>query len=523
MELTPLAEENDRGEATMRIDDETCYRALSARDARFDGLFFVGVTTTRIYCRPICTARTPGRDRCRFFGNAALAEREGFRPCLRCRPELAPGHAPVDAVRRTASIAAARIEAGALNDGGSVEKLARSLGKSARQLRRAVRQEFGVSPVELAQTRRLLLAKQLLTESDLPIIQVAFASGFESVRRFNALFRSHYRLTPTNMRRAAPRARARDSLQLTLAYRPPLAWDALIGFLEGRSTAGVESAQNGAYVRTVALGTLRGWLKVEPIAGRSALSVELATSLVPVLPEILARLKNLFDLGARPDVIASHLRSDARMADVVGRSPGLRVPGAFDGFELAVRAILGQRVSVRAATTLAGRLARRLGESIETPFPGLDRLSPSPECLADVQERELIALGIAAPRAAAVRAVARAVAAREIDLQPSPDPEALAAALREFPGLGDWTTQYIAMRALRWPDAFPAGDLGLLRASQQPSARRLREAAEAWRPWRAYAAMYLWESQQPRATDGRFSAPYANSARTRKGCVPTTA
>src|SRR5438105_1131779 len=211
-----------RAITAMRIDDETCYRALAARDARFDGLFFVGVTTTRIYCRPICAARTPGRDRCRFFADAALAEREGFRPCLRCRPELAPGQAPIDSVWRTARVAAARIEAGALNDGGSLEKLARDLGLSARQLRRAVRQEYGVSPIELAQTRRLLLAKQLLTESDLPIVQVAFASGFDSVRRFNALFRSHYRLTPTTMRRSLPRARARDSIRLTLAYRPPL-------------------------------------------------------------------------------------------------------------------------------------------------------------------------------------------------------------------------------------------------------------------------------------------------------------
>jgi AraC family transcriptional regulator of adaptative response / DNA-3-methyladenine glycosylase II len=476
----------------MQIDDETCYRALAARDARFDGLFFVGVRTTRIYCRPICTARTPGRDRCRFFADAALAEREGFRPCLRCRPELAPGHAPVDAVRRTARIAAARIEAGALNDGGSLEKLARELDLSARQLRRAVREEYGVSPIELAQTRRLLLAKQLLTESDLPIVRVAFASGFESVRRFNALFRAHYRLTPTTMRRAAPPVHARDSIRLTLAYRPPLAWDALLGFLAGRATAGVEWIEGRSYLRTVAIEPHRGWLKVEPITGRNALAVELATALTPALPEILGRLKDLFDLGARPDVIASHLQADPRIAGVVGRCPGLRVPGAFDGFELAVRAVLGQRVSVRAATTLAGRLARRFGEPVEVPFPGLDRLSPTADRLADAQDTDLTALGIAAPRASAIRAIARAVARHELDLKPGPDPEALASALTAYAGLGDWTAQYIAMRALRWPDAFPAGDLGLLKASGELSPRRLREASQAWRPWRAYAAMYLW-------------------------------
>src|SRR5271168_1994713 len=224
----------------MRIDDETCYRALTARDARFDGVFFVGVTSTKIYCRPICTARRVGRARCRFFSNSALAEREGFRPCLRCRPELAPGHAPVDAVWRTARAAARRIEAGALNDGRGLERLAHDLGLSTRQLRRVVQQEFGVSPVELAQTQRLLLAKQLLTESNLPIIQVAFASGFESVRRFNALFRSHYGLTPSRMRRASPTNHADGCVRLTLAYRPPLAWEALMRFLAGRATAGVE-------------------------------------------------------------------------------------------------------------------------------------------------------------------------------------------------------------------------------------------------------------------------------------------
>jgi AraC family transcriptional regulator of adaptative response / DNA-3-methyladenine glycosylase II len=483
----------------MRIDDETCYRALAARDARFDGLFFVGVTTTKIYCRLICTARTPGRDRCRFYSDPALAEQGGFRPCLRCRPELAPGQAPVDSVRRTARIAAARIEAGALNDGGSLEKLARDLGLSARQLRRAVRQEYGVAPIELAQTRRLLLAKQLLTESDLPIIQVAFASGFESVRRFNDLFRSHYRLTPTTMRRAAPKERTGASIRLTLAYRPPMAWNALVRFLAGRSMAGIERVEDGAYLRTALVGSHRGWLKVQPIAGRNALAVELATTLTPVLPEVLARLKDLFDLSARPDVIASHLSDDGRISGAIGGCPGLRVPGAFDGFELAVRAILGQRVSVRAATTLAGRLAARFGDPIETPFPGLCRLSPAPEHLADAQDSELTALGIGGSRAVAIRTIARAVTRRELDLQPSPDPESLIHALQGYPGLGDWTAQYIAMRALRWPDAFPAGDLGLLRAAGESSPRRLREASQAWRPWRAYAAMYLWESQVVRS------------------------
>jgi AraC family transcriptional regulator of adaptative response / DNA-3-methyladenine glycosylase II len=481
----------------MRIDDDTCYRALAARDSRFDGLFFVGVTSTHIYCRPVCTARVPRRENCRFFDNAALAERGGFRPCLRCRPELAPGLAPLDAPRRTARAAAARIEAGALNNGGSLEQLADGLGLSSRQLRRSVRQEFGVSPIELAQTQRLLLAKQLLTESNLPIIDVAFSSGFDSLRRFNALFQSHYRITPSRMRRAARPAATNDSIRLTLAYRPPLAWRSLLRFLAGRATAGAEVVRDNAYLRTAAIGAHRGWIKVEPMGNKPALAVELATSLLPALPEVLARLKNLFDLSARPDVIADQLSTDYRLAGVIGRYPGLRVPGAFDGFELAIRAILGQRVSVRAASTLSGRLAAKFGETIETPYPGLDRLTPAPAQLEGAARSELRALGIVPGRVAAILALAGAAHRREIRLEPGPNPDAIASALLALPGIGDWTAQYIAMRALRWPDAFPTGDLILLRASGESSTRLLKTTADSWRPWRAYAAMYLWESQHP--------------------------
>jgi AraC family transcriptional regulator of adaptative response / DNA-3-methyladenine glycosylase II len=478
----------------MTIDDDVCYRALTARDARFDGVFFVGVRTTGIYCRPVCTARTPGRDRCRFFTSAALAEREGFRPCLRCRPELAPGHAPVDAVRTVARVAASRIEAGALNGDGSLTKLAGELGLSSRQLRRAVRHEFGVSPVDLAQTNRLLLAKKLLAETNLPMIDVAYASGFESVRRFNALFRSHYRLTPSSMRRSCTEPPAADCLRLSLAYRPPYAWRALARFLANRATGGVECVTDGVYRRTVAVGKQRGWLSVAPVAGRNLLAVELSTDLTPVLASVLSRLRNLLDLDARPDVIMGHLRAEPKLAPLVARVRGLRVSGAFDGLELAVRAILGQQVSVRAASTLAGRLATRFGESIETPFACLNRLTPTAQRLAAARPAELVKLGITRPRCESILAVARAVARREIDLAPGPNPQQVAAALVDLPGIGDWTAEYIAMRALRWPDAFPSGDLGLLRASGLKSARALSLTAERWRPWRAYAAMYLWES-----------------------------
>jgi AraC family transcriptional regulator of adaptative response / DNA-3-methyladenine glycosylase II len=478
----------------MNMDDAACYRALAARDARFDGVFFVGVTSTHIYCRPICPTRPASRENCRFFPHAAAAERAGFHPCLRCRPELAPGLAPVDTVGRTARLAAARIEAGALNGEGGLETLAKEFGLSSRQLRRVVRKELGASPVELAQTARLLLAKRLLAESRLPVIRVAFTSGFESVRRFNALFRSHYGLTPTRVRRAAPAALSRDCFRLTLAYRPPFAWGPLLRFLASRATAGVEAVADNSYLRTVHMAGRDGWITVEPVPGRNALAVQLAAALTPVLPAVLGRLRDLFDLNARPDIIGAHLSADPRLAPLVARRPGLRAPGAFDGFELAVRAVLGQRISVKAATTLAGRLAAAYGEPVETPFPALNRLTPSAERLAAADESALCALGITAARATCLIALARAVVAKRTVLEPGPDPEPVIGRLQECPGIGEWTAQYIALRALRWPDAFPAGDLGLLKAAGAASPRALRTASAAWRPWRAYAAMHLWES-----------------------------
>ncbi|MGD9720500.1 MAG: AlkA N-terminal domain-containing protein [Pirellulales bacterium] len=484
----------------MTLNDDACYRVLSTRDARFDGVFFIGVTTTGIYCRPVCPARTPRRDRCRFFASAALAESAGFRPCLRCRPELAPGHAPMDSVSRTARLAAAKIEAGALRDGGSLEKLARQLGISSRQLRRVVQREYGVTPIQLAQTGRLLLAKQLLAESTLPMVAVAGAAGFESVRRFNALFRQHYGLTPTRMRRGTSKSIAQDCVRLSLGYRPPLAWQEMLRFLAARATPGVEAIDGDAYLRTIALTGRQGWIRVAPVAGRNVLSVELSTSLLPVLSAVLPRVKRQFDLAARPDVIAASLAAHPRLASLVRHTPGLRVPGAFDGVELAVRAILGQQISVRAATTLAGRLAAAYGEPIETPFAGLSRLAPPAETLARARTASLAKLGLRTAIAESIRALASAAVKGYVCLEPGCDPESTVAALVECPGIGPWTAQYVAMRALGWPDAFPDGDLGLVKASGETSARALRGVAEAWRPWRAYAAMYLWESLHDKQT-----------------------
>lgn len=478
----------------MTIDENVYYRALVARDSRFDGVFFVGVKTTGIYCRPVCTAKAPGRRSCRFFASAPLAEQAGFRPCLRCRPELAPGHAPVDSVRTVARAAAARIEAGALSGGGTLEDLAASLGLSSRQLRRSVRKELGVSPVDLAQTNRLLLAKRLIAETQLPMAQVAFAAGFESVRRFNALFRNHYRLTPSTLRRSSSKAVTADCLRLVFAYRPPLDWDALLRFLAARAIPGVECVTGNTYHRTVGIGEHRGWLSVSPVANRNLLAVDLATALAPALPSILVRLRNLLDLDARPDVIAAHLALDPLLAPLVERQPGLRVPGAFDSFELGMRAILGQQVSVRGASTLAGRFAERFGEPIETPLACLNRIAPTAETLSAACTATLAGLGVPSARAETLRNLARAVAGRKIDLEPGVDPMVIVAKLIELKGIGAWTAEYIAMRALRWPDAYPVGDVGLMKALRLKSATELEKAAERWRPWRAYGAMHLWES-----------------------------
>jgi AraC family transcriptional regulator of adaptative response / DNA-3-methyladenine glycosylase II len=475
----------------MELETTTCYQALQARDTRFDGAFFVGVRTTGIYCRPICTAKTPREENCRFFANPAAAERAGFRPCLRCRPELAPGRAPIDAASRLAAAAYTRIEEGALSVGG-VEELASELGVTARHLRRVVEGAFGVSPVALAQTQRLLLAKRLLTDTALSVTEVAFASGFASLRRFNTLFRERYRLNPTELRKARIAATIPTALTFELAYRPPLDWDSLLSFLAGRASCGVEAREGQRYLRTVRLNGCHGWLTAEPTAGRSTLRLEASASLAPVLLPLLARVRRLFDLNADPQQIAAHL------GPLAEAYPGLRLPCAFDGFEMGVRAILGQQVSVKAASTLAGRIAATVGEAVETPFPMLTHLFPTPERLAATQTTDLTALGIVTARAEAIRALAREVAAGRIRLEPGHDTEATIGRLQALPGIGEWTAQYLAMRALDWPDAFPHSDLALRKALGNPTPRRVLEMAEPWRPWRAYAAMHLWKSSEHR-------------------------
>jgi AraC family transcriptional regulator of adaptative response / DNA-3-methyladenine glycosylase II len=474
------------------LDHDTCFRALAARDSRFDGVFFVAVESTGIYCRPVCPARTPARHRCVFFTHAAQAERAGYRACLRCRPELAPGDAPVDAIGRLAAAAVARIAEGALED-RSLHDLARELGVSSRHLRRAVQTELGVSPIELSQTGRLALAKRLLHETTLPIARVAFASGFSSVRRFNALFAARFGRPPSALRRDLPPAEAEGALTLRLDHRPPLDWQALLAWMRARAIPGVEVVEGDTYMRTVRIGSHAGWLAVRPAPGdRPRLRAEISASLSGVLMPILAALRRAFDLDARPHAIAQHLAADPRLRASVRSRPGLRVPGAFDGFETTVRALLGQQVSVVAATTLAGRLAAKLGQPIDTPHPGLWLTSPTPDALAAAGGAAISTIGLPLARGGSLATLARAVSDGDVSLHRGAPIETTLAGLRALPGIGEWTAQYVAMRVLGWPDAFPAGDLVLRRALGGVSARDVERIAEAWRPWRAYAAMHLW-------------------------------
>jgi AraC family transcriptional regulator of adaptative response / DNA-3-methyladenine glycosylase II len=483
------------------LDPDVCYRALVARDARFDGLFFVAVETTGIYCRPICPARTPGRDRCQFFRAATQAEQAGFRSCFRCRPELAPGAAPVDALSRVVASAMRRIDEGALSPDGSVDALARELGVSGRHLRRAMQAELGVSPLALAETRRLALARQLIVDTALPMTEVAFASGYRSVRRFNAAVKARYARSPSTMRRggragAGPgSASAGDTLTVTLHYRPPYDWAAMLGHLAARAIPGVELVKDDVYLRTAGFGALRGWLAVTADGARGALRATISASLSGALMTVVARLRRVFDLDAQPAAIAAHLSRDPRLARHVRARPGLRVAGAFDPFEAGARAVLGQQVSVAAARTIAGRLVVTLGEAVATLTPHAELTHVFPPAAA-VSRRPVGALaaslGVPARRAATLHAIARAIASGQLAFDAALEPARLIAQIVALPGAGQWTAHYLAMRAAGWPDAFPEGDLVLRKALGGISGAEARALAEPWRPWRAYGATHLW-------------------------------
>jgi AraC family transcriptional regulator of adaptative response / DNA-3-methyladenine glycosylase II len=492
----------------MQLDRAACDRARQSRDARFDGRFFIAVVTTKIYCRPICPARSPNDQNVRYYPTAAAAETAGFRPCLRCRPEASPGTPAWFGTSSVVSRALRMIGDGAL-DRESVDRFADRLGVTSRHLRRLFVQHLGATPIDVALTRRVQSAKKLLDETQLPFSQVAIAAGFGSLRRFNGEMRRTYARTPTQLRRLACLAGARspagerrrakrpiaesDCYRFRLCYRPPYDWESLIAFLSARATPGVEFVDRSGYRRTIAINGKSGSIAIAPVEGAPVLSLEVRFADANMLLSIVERAKRMFDVAADPAVIAEQLSVDPLLRRACSAHGGIRVPGAWDPFELAVRAILGQQISVRAATTIAGRVAARWG-SPATAADGLDRLFPSP---AQLQDARIEDAGVIASRAGAIRALAHAVCSGTLTF----DGPAVVDALRAIPGIGEWTAQYIAMRALNEPDAFPSGDLVLRRMAGNCSARELDAKSERWRPWRSYAVMLLWQLSINRGQD----------------------
>ncbi|HNT39132.1 MAG TPA: Ada metal-binding domain-containing protein [Rubrivivax sp.] len=479
----------------MVLDADAAYLAVKARDARFDGRLFVGVTSTGVYCRPVCRVRVPRRENCRFFETRAQAEAAAFRPCLKCRPEIAPGLSAMDSSQQLAAVAARQI-AHAVHAGEALAlpALAARLGVSDRHLRRIFQAAHGVSPHAYLDTQRLLLAKQLLTDTALPVTEVALASGFSSLRRFNAAFAERYRLAPTGLRKARSAART-PSAPLRLAYRPPYDHEALLAFFAARQLGGVEAVDGLELRRTLGWThegkRLHGWIACRFMPARNEVHVQTAAALAPVLGAVLQAVRQALDLDAEPS------RIDPVLATVPGPPrAGTRLPGAFDGFELAVRVILGQQVTVKAARTLTGRLVARFGTPVRTPWPELDRVFPDAPTLAAASAGAIGELGIVRQRVRALQALAAEVAAGRLALHRAAALDETLAALRALPGVGEWTAQLIAMRALAWPDAWPAADIGLMNALGTRDPRQVAACAEAWRPWRAYAVMKLWHLQE---------------------------
>jgi AraC family transcriptional regulator of adaptative response / DNA-3-methyladenine glycosylase II len=489
---------------------ETCYRALQSRDARFDGLLFTGVTSTGVYCRPVCPARTPKIENCRFFGSAAAAQEAGFRPCLRCRPETAPDLASWRGTSNTVSRALALITEGALDgDDANVEGLAERLGIGERHLRRLFVQHLGASPIVVAQTRRILFAKQLIHETGMPMSEIALAAGFGSIRRFNEIFRQLFDRPPTALRRkSSSNSSNSGEVTLRLRYRPPYDWDSILDYLRARAIPGVEVIENGTYFRTVGVDGSSGSVQVSHLPERESLRVTIRFPRVQALPGIVGRVRRVFDLGADIETIDAHLSLDPRLAPFVARRPGLRAPGGWDGFELAVRAILGQQVSVAAARRLAGDLVLNHGERISGDFVTERRLThlfPEARRLAEAKSIEA---GMPGARRTALKELALAAATDANLFRPFGTIEEAIARLRRIRGVGEWTAQYIALRALRETDAFPAADIGLLRGAEavdgaRPTAAGLLTRSESWRPWRAYAAQHLWAADSAMTSESR--------------------
>jgi AraC family transcriptional regulator of adaptative response / DNA-3-methyladenine glycosylase II len=493
----------------MNLDWRVCSRARLSRDPRFDGKFFIAVRGSRVYCRSICPAPTAKEKNCLYFPTAAAAAEAGYRPCLRCRPESSPGTPAWLGTSSTVSRALRLISESGLGDGG-VDDLAERLGVGSRHLRRLFLKHLGATPSAVARTRRLDFAKKLIDETTLPMSHVALASGFGCVRRFNADVRKTYHRTPTQIRRLMRKKTTLPENQylFRLRFRPPYDWDGILAFLAARATPGVEMVESGAYRRSISLSGGHGHFEVSLDETHHALAVRVQFGDPCSLFSIIERIRAMFDLNADWAAIAPSLKTDAVLARQVEARPGLRVPGCWNGFELATRAILGQQITVKGATALAGRLVETFGQ----PFAaaeGISHLFPSPEILADAR---IAGIGMPRARAETIRDLARAACDGRITFGKVVDSDVLLNRLCEIPGIGKWTAQYVAMRALGEPDAFPAGDVGLMHALGAKNVTELEQRAEKWRPWRAYAAMYLWSAG---STPGLRTTMPATSGRTK--------
>ncbi len=499
-------------------DKATCYKALQSKDTRFDGLIFVGVKSTRIYCRPVCPARTAKYENCTFYGSAAAAQEAGYRPCLRCRPETAPQFASWRGTSNTVSRALALIAEGAMDgERSSVEKLADRLGVGERHLRRLFLQHLGASPIVVAQTRRVLFAKQLIHDTAISMTEVALAAGFSSLRRFNEVFHDLFHRPPSSLRRksAANPPQVTGGTVFRIRYRAPYDWDSMLEFLRARAIPGIETVEDSIYKRTVEIGGRRGFIEVKHLPFKDSLCVTIHFPAVQAMQEIVNRVRRLFDLGADIETIDEHLSLDMDLGSWVAKRPGLRAPGGWDGFELAVRAVLGQQVSVQAARQLAGKLVALHGRPIaHTILPnGLTHVFPT---AAHITKTTDLGVGMPKSRLQTLKAVAQASVDDPRLFQPSGDVDEAIAKLIAVPGIGDWTSQYVAMRAIREVDAFPASDIGLLRGAEKvlgesltppltPKSLALR--SESWRPWRAYAAQHLWAADATRPPEPMRTAP----------------
>jgi AraC family transcriptional regulator of adaptative response / DNA-3-methyladenine glycosylase II len=487
---------------SIHTDFDLCYRAICSRDTRFDGRFFTAVTSTGIYCRPICPATTPQARHVRFYACAAAAEAAGFRACRRCHPEASPG-SPDWNVRADLVARALHLIADGLVDSEGVAGLAQRLAVSERHLHRELVAEVGVGPLALARSRRAQTARLLIDQTSLALTMIAFTAGFASIRQFNETMQEVFGCAPSELRRhTLPTGAGDGRLTLRLQTRPPFHADELLSYLERRALPGVEEVTQGRYRRTVALPHSKGIIEIEPIKGAHAVFVHLQLGDLSDLSLLVQRCRQLFDLDTDPAAVATVLTADPLLAPLVEARPGLRIPGAIDGFELAVRAIVGQQVSVAGARTLAGRLVAALGEPLSKPEGTLTHLFPSPQ---QIMQAALQGHGLTQARANALQALGRAVVEEGLVLDRSADREQTFTQLLALPGVGIWTASYIAMRALGDPDAFPASDLGLRRAFEQAGLagdlRTIQTRAEAWRPWRAYATHHLWASlASPRQT-----------------------